>query len=305
MQEILNKIGEQDYKYMARSSEFCSVKFGGYFEYLFLPRTTEALCELLADLRTKHISYKILGNMTNVIPTDDVMKGVFVSTQRIKEIKLMGDRIVASAGVSMAELCKFALDNSLVGIEKLFGIPGSVGGAIFNNAGAFGQEISQTIESILVLDDGKMHSISNAEAEFEYRNSIFQKSKQIILSATFMLHKANKDDILLGMMGSVAKRKKTQPSQPSAGSVFKKHNGLSAGKLIDDCGLKGTTCGGAEISAVHANFVVNKHACTSKDYKTLVELAKNKVFEKFGISLQREIEYIGETNESSCRLSHT
>ena len=305
MQEILSKTDAKDYLYMARSSDYCSVKFGGYFEYLFLPKTTSDFCSLIADFERKNIVYKVLGNMTNIIPGDDVMRGVFVSTKFIKNLSIDGSRITAGAGVSMAELCKCALDNCLGGIEKLVGIPGSVGGAVVNNAGAFGQEISQTLESILVLSGGKMRSISAREAEFGYRKSVFQKNKQIILSATFMLHKANKDDILSSMMESACKRKNSQPSAPSAGSVFKAYNGISAGKLIDECGLKGVTCGGAQISTKHANFIVNNGGATSKDYKTLVELAHKSVLDKFGINLLREVEYIGETHEGFGRLSHT
>lgn len=305
MQEILSKIDAKDYVYMAKSSEFCSVKFGGYFEYLFLPKSMQDLCSLLSILESKQIEYKVLGNMTNIIPSDDVMRGVFVCTKFVKDIALVGSRIVASAGITMAELCNFAAKNELSGIEKLFGIPGTIGGAVFNNAGAFGQDISQTLESVLVLNRGKMHSISAKEAKMEYRSSIFQKSKQIILSATFMLHKSNKDDILCSMMGAIAKRKSSQPSDPSAGSVFKRYNNISAGKLIDDAGLKGKTIGGAQISTKHANFVVNKHCATSKDYKMLVNLAQKTVFEKFGVVLTREVEYIGETDESFGRLSHT
>jgi len=182
-------------------------------------------------------------------------------------------------------------------MENLFGIPETVGGAIFNNAGAFGTEISDVLESTLVLDGNEMKSVSAKDLGFGYRKSNLKNNKQIVLSATFMLHSGSKDDIMTTMRECAQKRLQTQPQVKSAGSVFKRNELAPAGLLIDKCGLKGKTCGGAQISTKHVNFIINWGNSTSKDYKNLVELAKNEVYKKFGATLEREVEYWGENNE--------
>ncbi|MBQ8468304.1 MAG: UDP-N-acetylmuramate dehydrogenase [Clostridia bacterium] len=300
------EIFEKDILHYADSSKFCSVGFGGQFEWLILPKTSQDFCEYISFLNNKQTPYKVLGNMTNIIPQDGLMKGIFVSTKLIKEPpKVVGNRIIANAGASLFEVCKVALEHELGGIEKLCGIPGTVGGAIFNNAGAFGTEIANVLESVLVIDGLEMKSLPVADLGLNYRTSNFKTNKQIILSATFMLHSSNKNDIISTMRECAKKRSQTQPQAASAGSVFKRTALGAAGMLLDKCGLKGKTCGGAEISKKHANFVINNGGATCQDYKTLVKLATDTVWQNFGIELEREVEYLGENNESNSRLSHT
>lgn len=298
--ELVSTIAQkQDIVYMADAKTYSSIKAGGKFEYLVLPKTIKRFVEYLQAFKQNKIDFKVLGNMTNVLPDDNVMKGVFVSTKQIDEqIKKYGNRVVASSGMMLSKLCVFAKENSLSGLEGLFGIPGTVGGAIFGNAGAFGYQICDTLESVLVWDGGKIHSVDAKLLEFSYRSSSFKKNNQIILSATFMLHSQNKNAIMATMDSLMKKRQTSQPNLPSLGSVFKKAGSNPAGLLIENAGLKGRTFGKMQISNKHANFIVNLGGGTSKQFKHLANLVQKSVQEKFGVTLEREVEFLGDSNES-------
>ena len=292
-------VGADDLLYMASAKNFCSLKAGGNFEYLVLPQSLDCLTKYLQEFKENDIKFKILGNMTNVVPTDSTMKGVFVCTKKIAEpVKVFGSRIVVACGIPLAKLCVVAKDNNLSGVEGLFGIPGTVGGAIFGNAGAFGYQIKDCLESVLVYADGKIFSRDAKTLQFDYRFSEFKKNNQIILSATFMLHNKDKHDIMATMDSLTKKRQTSQPNMPSVGSVFKKSQETPAGLLIENAGLKGMICQNMQISTKHANFIVNLGDGTCDGYKQLVKLTQEKVFEKYSIKLEREVEYIGEKNES-------
>ena len=282
----------------ANIKNYCTFKIDGIIEYLVCPKTINDLCNYLGLLKNKKIKYKVLGNMSNILPNDGINYGVYITTRFIKEKPLViKNKITVCCGLSLTALCYFAANNGLCGIENLAGIPATVGGAIYNNAGAFGACIADCLESMLVYSNGKISTISANMAEFGYRNSVLQQNKDIIvLSATFKLNETNKADVLKQTEETIKKRKKLHPLEPSAGSVFKKHDNVSAGYYIDHAGLKGIVCGGAKISEKHANFIVNINNATSADVKKLINLAECAVKQKFKITLQREVEFLGENN---------
>ena len=204
--------------------------------------------------------------------------------------------IVAGAGASMLKLANFAQQNGLSGLEFAHGIPGTVGGGVYMNAGAYGGEICQVLKSCLVFDqiDGYIFLIDASQCDFSYRHSIFMDNKNlIVLFATFELKKGNPDEIKAKMDEYKAKRMASQPLEyPSAGSTFKRPEGYFAGKLIEDSGLKGFSVGGAQVSEKHAGFVINKGGATAEDIKNLVAHIQKTVKEKFDVSLECEIEFV-------------
>ena len=290
----------------ADAKKYCTFKVGGVIEYLVCPKTVNDLCSYLITLKEQGIKYKVLGNMSNVLPADGINGGVYITTRFIQEKpNVIENKITVNSGFPLTALCYFAANNGLSGLENLSGIPATVGGAIYNNAGAFDASIADYLESVLVFSCGKLVTISVKDAEFGYRSSVFQKTNQIILSATFKLNKADKLIVESKTKDTIQTRHKMHPLEPSAGSVFKKYCGVGAGYYIDQAGLKGTTCGGAKISEKHANFIVNMNNATSEDVKSLINLAKETVKAKFNIVLEREIEFLGENYGDEGRLSYT
>lgn len=299
-------IKSEDLLEQVYAKDFCSFKLGGKFEYLVTPKSLDDFCTYLQRLDGNSIEYKVLGNMSNILPSDSTNKGVFVTTKFMRDKpQFFGDYVTAYCGYPLSALSQICANMGLGGMECLSGIPASIGGAIFNNAGAFGQTISDQIESILIYSGGKIVSVDKQYAKFGYRKSIFSDSGEIILSATFRLKKQSPQTLLKTIEQTNNLRHIMQPCLPSAGSVFRKIGDQGAGKYIEQCGLKGKQIGRAQISDVHANFIVNLGGATSGDVKTLINLAEQAVNKKFNISLEREIEYIGEQNDDKSRLSHT
>ena len=290
----------------ASAKKFCTFKAGGIIQYLVCPKTLDSFCQYLCVLNGNGIKYKVVGNMSNILFSDGLNKGVFVTTRYIKEDpRVFGNCITAHAGYPLVALCHKAASLGLSGIEGLCGVPATVGGAVVNNAGAFGNSIADSLQSLLIYSKGKIISVCADYAKLKYRQSVFQTSGEVVLSATLKLHKNLPQEIFQKMEAISELRKAQQPSLPSAGSVFKKTENMSAGYLIDKAGLKGTTIGGAQISTQHANFIVNIGGACSKDIKSLIDLAKNEVKKQFKIDLEREIEYIGEIDETTSRLSYS
>ncbi len=293
-------------RYLENASDHCSFKLGGKLEYLICPKTTAELCECLKVLTNNLIPFKVIGNMSNILPGDGINRGVFLTTKYIVEkIALHGTRVTVSSGTCLSEVCRYAVEHSLSGLERLIGIPGTIGGAVFNNAGAFGQSISDTLESLLVFINGKLVSKPAGFADLSYRHSAFKNNGAIIISATFNLKPLQMQTIKQSMKEAALKRISTQPQAPSAGSVFKKHTEGAAGMLIQNAGLKGTIYKGAQISDIHANFIINLGTASAESVKYLVNLAQSEVYKKFNIKLEREIEYLGETYECTSRLPYS
>ena len=280
----------------ASAKDYCTFKVGGNLEFLICPKTLDNLCEYCQKLDVLGIKFKVLGNMSNILPQDNLNKGVFITTKFIADKpKFFGNFVTAYAGNMLSDLCVKSAHMGLSGLEKLIGIPATVGGAVYNNAGAFGQCIKDTLHSILIYKNGKVMLVNADYAKLDYRYSVFHTNNDIILSVTFKLKKADINQVVNVLKQTALNRATKQPNSPSAGSVFKKHNNISAGYLIEKAGLKGVIYNGAQISDIHANFIINLGTATSKSIKHLIDLAHSQVEKQFNISLKREIEYLGET----------
>lgn len=267
-------------------------KTGGVCKYLISPFEVLALIELLKVLKKNNIKFKIFGNGSNILASDKVYDGVIIRLDKFNKVKVDGDIVYAEAFVNLISLSLTCLNNNLTGFEWASGIPGTVGGACYMNAGAYLKSVSDVLISVTVLDeDYNVLEIPLKDLEFGYRKSNLMDKGYIILGAKFKLSKGNYDDILNLITERRERRYKNQPlNYPSAGSVFRNPDGDYAGRLIEECNLKGYVKGGAKISDMHANFIVNYNNATSSDVKDLIELAKLKVHEKFNIDLKCEQE---------------
>lgn len=277
----------------------CSFHVGGNVRVVAKPQTADQLSAMYDFLLENDIRNIFLGRGSNVVISDEGFDGVVVSLSELSSVNIdISDDncIVAGAGASMLKLANFAQQNGLSGLEFAHGIPGTVGGGVYMNAGAYGGEICQVLKSCLVFDqiDGYVFLIDASQCDFSYRHSIFMDNKNlIVLFATFELKKGNPDEIKAKMDEYKAKRMASQPLEyPSAGSTFKRPEGYFAGKLIEDSGLKGFSVGGAQVSEKHAGFVINKGGATAEDIKNLVAHIQKTVKEKFDVSLECEIEFV-------------
>jgi len=277
---------------------YTTFKIGGPAKYFFEAKKKEDLIGAVITAKKFKLPFFILGGGSNILVSDEGFKGLVIKCQ-MSNVKCQNQNsklktIYAESGVRLSNLVQFSLEKSLAGLEWAVGIPGMVGGAILGNAGAFGRSMKDVIQKVEVFDTktGKVKIFKKKDCQFDYRNSIFKEKKNlIILSATLQLKKGNKKEIQEKMKEYLNYRKETQPlNLPSAGSIFKNPKGFSAGELIEGCGLKGKRIGNVKISEKHANFIVNLGGGKAKDVKKLINLAKKKIKEKFGITLEEEIE---------------
>ena len=272
----------------------CSFRSGGLVRVFALPPDEVSLVSLCTFLQQRGITPYLLGNGTNVVFPDEGAENLFViSTGAIQEISfLSGGDICASAGLPLSRLAAFALEHSLTGLEFASGIPGSVGGGVLMNAGAYGGELKDVIVSVRYLDlaDGTIHEIPASACDFGYRRSFFQKGGSIILGAVFRLSAGNREEIAARMKNLNQRRRDKQPLDlPSAGSAFRRPEGYFAAVLIEECGLKGTSIGGAQVSEKHAGFIVNTGNATTEDLRRLLNLVRDEVYKQKHILLQPEV----------------
>ena len=277
-------------------SKHSSFRIGGAADVALFPKSSDELCKILSFLREQEIPVLVIGNGSNVVFSDAGYRGAVVFTGKCRNIKIENDLVFADAGVLLSALSSAARDESLSGLEFAFGIPGTLGGAIFMNAGAYGGSMSDVCISSWYYDLETGHfgeSFGDAQC-FGYRKSIYQEHpERIILSATLQLKKGNRKTISEEMRTYWDKRRATQPLDlPNAGSVFKRPEGHFAGKLIEDCGLKGLTVGGAQVSQKHAGFIVNIGGATCEDVKRLIEQIQTTVLQKTGVKLECEIRFL-------------
>jgi len=268
-------------------------RLGGNVPLLIVPNNKIGLIETLKLLKCEEFDYRILGNGTNIIPTDKSKDFAVISTERINEVRIKEGIVYASAGVSFKSLCLAASENSLSGLEKAYGLPGSVGGAIYMNAGCYGWETAENVVSIEVFDGNEIFEMKPDEAKFGYRNSVFKNERSlIILGAKFRLAHGKKDEILELMTETMRKRYEKQPLEyPSAGSVFKRPRpDFYVGTAIESLGLKGYQIGGAQVSEKHAGFIINKNNATASDVLKLIDFIKTKVKEHYNVELETEVE---------------
>ncbi len=276
-------------------SRHTSFKIGGAAEYFVEPETVDELSALLLAAKENNIPATVIGNGSNLLVSDGGIEGIVISTLKLKEIRLIDETTVfAAAGASLTAVCIFAKEHSLSGLEFAYGIPGSVGGALYMNAGAYGGEMSQVVSLAESLRDGKTVKRGIEELSLSYRHSVYTGSDEVITGVTFSLKKGDKAEIGAQMETLMNKRKTSQPLDfPSGGSTFKRPEGYFAAALIDECGLKGLAVGGAEVSCKHAGFVINREGATCKDVLCLVEKIKAEVLEKKGVTLETEIIFTG------------
>ena len=271
----------------------CSFRTGGPAAAFLVPEDEGSMLKLLAVLSENEIPFIVLGNGTNVVFRDETLPYCIISTEKLQEISLTEEGYVsAQAGAALSRVATFAYENSLTGMEFASGIPGSAGGGVLMNAGAYGGELKDIILSVRCCGkNGKyIQELPAEQCDFRYRHSLFQSGDYVILGAVFRLERGEKSGIAAKMKELNARRREKQPLDlPSAGSAFKRPEGHYAAALIEQCGLKGTAVGGAQVSEKHAGFIVNTGTATSADLEALLTLVSDTVKERTGIELQREI----------------
>lgn len=284
-----------DIKEQIPLSRYTFTKTGGPAEYLAFPKTTDEVEQLVKVTRENEIPLTIIGNASNLIIRDGGIDGLVIILTELKEIKVEDNQVTADAGARIIDTAFVAAHHGLSGMEFAAGIPGSIGGGIFMNAGAYGGEMQEVVQSINVLTRaGEFKTYSNAEMNFSYRHSLVQENGDIVLSATFALKSGDKLEILDHMHYLNALRRYKQPLEyPSCGSVFKRPTGHFVGPMIIKAGLQGKQIGGAQDSMKHAGFIVNKGGATATDYLNLIHLIQKVIKEKFDIDLHTEVRIIG------------
>ena len=273
-----------------------SFRVGGRAEIAVFPENEEQLSGLFSLTSKEGVRTETVGNASNILFADGSLDGVFVFTGGLKDYSFSDTRLICQSGVSLTAMAKKAADNGLSGLEFAYGIPGTVGGAVYMNAGAYGSSVSEVIVSSRVLDkrSGKIFSLGADEHGFDYRKSVYMDNDDwVCLGAEFSLKKDAKENIFAKMNEYISSRRAKQPLEyPNAGSYFKRPEGHFAGKLIEDCGLKGFSVGDASVSEKHAGFVINKGNATAADILSLEAEVKRRVFEAYGVALEREVRYI-------------
>jgi len=276
---------------------YTTFRIGGKAKYFFTAKTKEDLIKAVVSAKKLKMPFFILGKGSNLLISDKGFKGLVVNLKNTK-YKISNGRVYVEAGLSLGKLLNLSIEKGLTGLEWSAGIPGTVGGAIYGNAGwpSSKKNISSVITNVEVFNakTGKVKVLKNKDCCFGYRQSVFKKNKNlIILSAFLKLKKGERKNIEKEINDIVKKRKKKIPAGFSAGSVFKNPSNFSAGELIEKCGLKGKKIGNAKISEKHANFIVNLGRARAEDVKKLINLAKKSVKNKFKINLEEEIQYLG------------
>lgn len=274
--------------------KYNTYRIGGKARYLIKPYNIESLELLINYLNNNNIKYLVIGNGSNIILPDEDYGGVIILLSNLNKCIINKDEVYVEAGEMLNVFVMNVVNNNLGGIENLCGIPGTLGGAIVQNAGCYGTNISDKLISVSYLENGKVFEIKNSECNFSYRDSIFKSNKnKIILSAKFKFNFKNKEEMLSIIKENNQKRKNSQPLEyPNAGSVFRNPVNLSSGKLIDEAGLKGYNINDAYVSIKHANFIINRGNATSKDIIDLINYIKKVILEKYNIELILEQEII-------------
>lgn len=258
-------------------------------KYLIKPYSQDLLKELIIYLKKENIKYYILGGGSNVILPDNKFDGAVISLENLKNIEFNGSKVSVEAGINLNNFIIQCVNNSLGGLEHLALIPGTLGGALYGNAGVKDHTIYDYLENITIIRNDEFITLKKEDIKYSYRCTMFKENNDIILSATFNLYEENIDMMKEIIKESRIKRANSQPLEyKNAGSVFKNPEGNYAGKLIEDLGLKGYTIGGAQVSNKHANFIINIGNATSEDIKKLITYIKEKVYEEYKINLELE-----------------
>lgn len=295
MANLMNEFPDIEIKQDEPLMNYTYTKTGGPADWLAFPETIDQVKELVDYVREHEMGLTVLGNASNLIVGDGGIDDLTIILTRLNKIEVHDNKVTAQAGASYIATTEAARDGELTGLEFAAGIPGSIGGAVFMNAGAYGGETKNVVsEATVMLPDGTIKHLTNEELDFGYRHSSIQDNNGVVLDATFALKPGKYDDIKARMDDLNERREAKQPLDlPSCGSVFKRPEGYYAGKLIHDAGLQGYTSGGAQVSTKHAGFIVNINHGTAADYVNVIHHVQKTVKEKFGVDLETEVRIIG------------
>lgn len=272
-------------------STLTTYKTGGIAKLVVYPNNINNLKQMLKLIHKYNIKYFILGKGSNTLFSDKEFNGVIIKLDKLNNFKIKQTEIYVESGMILSKLVQASVKNKLTGLEFAIGIPGTIGGAIYMNAGAYGKNMNNIVKSVIVLNEKfQIKEIPLEKLKFDYRYSIFQDNKNLIcVAANIKLEHGNHDEIASKIKENLLKRKNSQPLEyPSAGSVFRNPEGNYAGKIIEELGLKGKNIGGAEISTKHANFIINKNNASSSDILNLIKLVQKEVKDKYKIDLKLE-----------------
>lgn len=292
----VEKLPNIEFKLNEPLSKYTFTKTGGNADTLAFPKTRQELVEIVDTARENKVPVTIIGNASNLIIKDGGIRGIVIILPNFKKIEVSETKVTAEAGATIINTTIAAQKAGLTGLEFAAGIPGSVGGAVFMNAGAYGGEVKDCLQSATVLTrTGELKTYTNAEMHFSYRHSLVQTNGDIVVKATFGLRPGNLVAIREQMDNLNAQRAAKQPLEyPSCGSVFKRPVGHFVGPMIQKAGLQGHIIGGAQISTKHAGFIVNIGGATATDYMDMIHLVQITVAEKFNVQLEPEVRIIGE-----------
>lgn len=290
-------VGKDKIKYNEKMSKYTTMKVGGPCDCIVFPDEISKIKEVIDFCKNENITFFVIGNGSNLLVKDEGIHGVVIKLgHRFSKIELDGEYILAYAGATMPALSQLAKKNSLKGLEFACGIPGTIGGGVKMNAGAYGSQISDILYEVTYMDEKEeIKTIKNKDCSFGYRKSIFTiNPNYVILSAKFKLERGNIDEIENKMKENSLARKAKQPLEyPNFGSVFKRPEGYFVGKLVDDAGLRGYKIGGAQVSTKHTGFIVNVDNATCKDVLDLIGYVQTTVYNKFNVKLTPEVIIIG------------
>lgn len=276
--------------------DFLSLKIGGEAEYFIEAKSVYDIQKAIEISKRLNLRYFVIGNGSNTLALDYGVEGVIIHLgKKFSKFELLDDNVImAQAGALLKDVCMFARDNGLSGMEALYGIPASIGGAVYMNAGAYSGEMKHVVANVEFIDDNNdIKTFSNTESEFAYRHSYYMFNKSVVTTAYFKLHPAKKEDITERMEDYMHRRVSKQPLEwPSAGSTFKRPEFNYASALIDQCGLKGYNINGIEVSSKHAGFLINVNSGNSDDFINLVRHIQSVVYTKTGFELETEIQFL-------------
>ncbi|MBQ3521009.1 MAG: UDP-N-acetylmuramate dehydrogenase [Firmicutes bacterium] len=295
---LMNKIDEEYIIENVPMAQYTSFKAGGSADMLVMPQSIDQLKDVLQVLSGHDYPYMILGNGSNILVKDSGYRGIMVKLgSAFDDVKVEGSRVICGAGALLSVAAKTAAAAGLTGLEFASGIPGSIGGAIFMNAGAYDGEMKFVLEKARVIskDGSADRYMTPDELDMGYRHTVLHETGDIVAEAVFKLEEGDIDEIKAKIADLTQRRNSKQPvSFPSAGSFFKRPTGYFAGKLVQDAGLKGLTVGGAQVSELHSGFVINIGGATATDILQLMEIVQQTVMDKFGVMLEPEVRIIGE-----------
>ena len=295
--KVVDIVGEENVHTDEPMSRHTTFRIGGNADYFVKPGNADEVAAVIVVCREYNIPYFILGNGSNLLVSDDGYRGMIINIMdNMDSVTVDGRIITAQAGAMLVRVSVMARDNALTGLEFASGIPGTIGGAVYMNAGAYGGEMKNVVKTVRAIDEyGRIYELDSEKMDFSYRHSIVEERKLIVLEVTLELEHGSREAIDDRMKELAEARRSKQPLEyPSAGSTFKRPEGYFAGKLIMDAGLRGYSVGGAQVAEKHCGFIINKGGATASDVVELIRDVQHDVDDKFGVTLEPEVKMLGE-----------